>query len=232
MAIVWWLPTLAVLGLMVGGAGGAYLRVFEPGPGFRLFGLGIILAGTCALVLSAAAAVASARGLGWRGPAVRAAAVPVGISLVLLVLILTGGSHPIHDVTTDQSIGFPKQIAQLRPVEDYPAVLALQKETYPDIAPLDLKRTRDEVFVLAVKAANTMPGWTITETYPRWGRIYATAESRLFHFVDDVSILIEHARGAESMVHMRSRSRIGQSDLGANAARIRAYLEAVEKLAK
>ncbi len=233
MRLLWWLPTAAILGLMALGAGGASLRLLGPGPGFRLFGLGIVIAATSALLLSAAGALASARGSSWRGDAIRGAALPVIISVILLVLIATGGSHPIHNVTTDRSIGFAPEILELRPGEDLVAALEQQAESYPDIAPLELPLlARGEAFQIALQAAHDMPGWVVTASDPKWGRIYATAESRIFHFVDDVSILVEHRTLGGSLVQMRSRSRIGQSDLGANAARIRAYQAAVREAAR
>jgi uncharacterized protein (DUF1499 family) len=49
------------------------------------------------------------------------------------------------------------------------------------------------------------------------------ATTRWFGFKDDVAIRISPA-GAGSRVDMRSRSRVGRSDLGANARRIREFL--------
>ena len=60
--------------------------------------------------------------------------------------------------------------------------------------------------------------------------IEATATSGIFQFVDDIVIRIQGPDGAgaaHSMVDLRSKSRDGQSDLGANAARIRAFVEAL-----
>jgi uncharacterized protein (DUF1499 family) len=55
------------------------------------------------------------------------------------------------------------------------------------------------------------------------GRIEATATTRWFGFKDDVVIRIE-PDPAGSRVDMRSVSRVGESDVGTNARRIRAYL--------
>jgi uncharacterized protein (DUF1499 family) len=232
MSILWWLPTVLILGMMAIGAGGAYLRVLEPGPGFYLFGISFPLAGVAALGLSAAAALGSARAASWRGAAVRAAAVPVLVSLLLLVLMPMAQSNPIHDVMTERSVGFLPQIAKLREGEDLETVFAQGQELYPDIASLELpEQPRDDAMLLALRVANGIPGWTVTSTDAKWGRIFATAESRVFHFVDDVAILVETRPLGGSLVHMRSRSRIGQSDLGANAARIRAYMAAVKQAA-
>jgi len=51
--------------------------------------------------------------------------------------------------------------------------------------------------------------------------IEARATSKLFRFVDDVAIRIRSKDGG-SVVDIRSKSRVGQGDLGANANRIRA----------
>ncbi len=62
--------------------------------------------------------------------------------------------------------------------------------------------------------------------------IEATATSGTFRFVDDIVIRIQGPDGADaahSMVDIRSKSRDGQSDLGANAARIRAFIEALNQ---
>ncbi len=58
---------------------------------------------------------------------------------------------------------------------------------------------------------------------PSEGRIEASATSAWFGFVDDVVIRVaESAQGTR--VDMRSKSRVGRSDLGANAKRIEAFL--------
>ena len=67
-----------------------------------------------------------------------------------------------------------------------------------------------------------MSHWEVTHADAESGRIEATATSRVFHFVDDIVIRVR-PDGAGSRVDLRSRSRVGQSDLGANAKRIHAY---------
>ncbi|MEE4110150.1 MAG: DUF1499 domain-containing protein, partial [Halieaceae bacterium] len=55
-------------------------------------------------------------------------------------------------------------------------------------------------------------------------RIEATDTTFWFGFKDDVVIRIE-AAGSGSRLDMRSKSRVGRSDVGANAERIRRYLQ-------
>jgi uncharacterized protein (DUF1499 family) len=57
-------------------------------------------------------------------------------------------------------------------------------------------------------------GGSVTNTED--GYISATFRSRIFGFIDDVEFRIDDAGG---LIHIRSASRVGKSDLGANAAR-------------
>lgn len=93
---------------------------------------------------------------------------------------------------------------------------------YPDIQPLDLPMTVADAFDLCRTVAHAMPGWRAVRSDASALRIDAEAVSRLFRFVDDVSIEVS-PHGDGSRIDMRSRSRVGRSDLGANAKRIRAF---------
>jgi uncharacterized protein (DUF1499 family) len=69
-------------------------------------------------------------------------------------------------------------------------------------------------------------GWEIVAAVPAEGRIEATDTTRFFGFKDDIVIRVK-AEGAGSRVDVRSLSRVGKSDVGKNASRIRAYLRAL-----
>jgi uncharacterized protein (DUF1499 family) len=102
-----------------------------------------------------------------------------------------------------------------------------QRESYPDVAAAKLALPPAEAFERARKVAGQMPGWEVTGADPQAGRIEATATSSFFHFVDDVVIRVR-PDGDGARVDMRSRSRVGQGDLGANAKRVRAYMAALQ----
>ena len=91
-----------------------------------------------------------------------------------------------------------------------------------------LKIPADEAFARARAAAGAM-GWEIVAADPAAGRIEAVATTFWFGFKDDVSVRITPAEGA-SRIDIRSRSRVGRGDAGANARRIRAYLEELQGL--
>jgi uncharacterized protein (DUF1499 family) len=76
-------------------------------------------------------------------------------------------------------------------------------------------------FHVALAAARDM-GWTIVASDSASGRIEATATTTWFGFKDDVVVRIgPDPKG--SRVDVRSESRVGGSDVGTNAARIKKY---------
>ncbi|HEY0671685.1 MAG TPA: DUF1499 domain-containing protein [Longimicrobiales bacterium] len=136
----------------------------------------------------------------------------------------------IHDITTDTD-NPPAFVAVLPLRADAPnsaqyegaEIAAQQKEAYPDVVPLHLPIPPRQAFTRALDEAEDM-GWTIVQAAPAEGRIEATARTFWFGFKDDVVIRITPAEGG-STVDVRSVSRVGRSDVGANAARIRDYLD-------
>ncbi|MEN3353537.1 MAG: hypothetical protein V7640_1695 [Betaproteobacteria bacterium] len=135
----------------------------------------------------------------------------------------------IHDITTDTDD--PPQFVALLAVRkktpngpEYAGekIAREQKAAYPDIQPLMLSEPPAAVFERALAAARSM-GWEIVAAVPAAGRIEATATTRWFRFKDDIIVRVT-AQPAGSRIDVRSKSRIGRSDLGTNAKRIRAYL--------
>lgn len=96
-------------------------------------------------------------------------------------------------------------------------------EPYPDLAPLALDLPPNAAYAAALSAARAMPLWQVVTDEPRAGRIVACATTPRMKFVDDVEITVEPA-GSGSRIRVRSASRVGLTDFGTNARRIRAYL--------
>jgi uncharacterized protein (DUF1499 family) len=92
---------------------------------------------------------------------------------------------------------------------------------YPDIQPQRFNQPFEKVFDAALGAAQAME-WDMRETNRDQGIIEAVATTRLFKFKDDVTITVTR-EGDASIVNVRSKSRVGKSDLGTNARRIRAF---------
>jgi uncharacterized protein (DUF1499 family) len=137
----------------------------------------------------------------------------------------------IHDITTDLEDPPPfEAILPLRADAANPSeyggdsIAAQQREGYPELGPLVLEGPPGEVFGLAVNAARDM-GWEIVESDRDEGRIEATDTTFWFGFKDDVVVRITERPPGSTRVDVRSVSRVGMSDVGTNAARIREYLE-------
>ena len=96
-------------------------------------------------------------------------------------------------------------------------------EPYSDLAPLILDLPPNAAYAAALAAARAMPLWQVVSEDPGVGRIIACATTPRMKFVDDVEITVEPA-GSGCRIHVRSASRVGLTDFGANARRIRAYL--------
>lgn len=186
--------------------------------------------------LAIAGAAASLLGLlGWRrlSRSLRLGAIAallVSALLFAMPMRYSLAAISIHDISTDTdnpplfiAVMPARQAANAASATYAGANLAAtQHAAYPDIAPLLLKLAPDEAFRRALAAAQAMPRWTIVAEDPQSGRIEATARTFWMGFADDVVIRIT-ADGADSRVDMRSLSRVGRGDFGANAGRIRAY---------
>lgn len=90
----------------------------------------------------------------------------------------------------------------------------------PGLEPKILEATEEQAFERALQTAQ-LSGWEIVRAED--GVIEAVATTFWFGFKDDVVIRVRPANGM-SRVDVRSASRVGKSDLGANARRIKAYL--------
>jgi len=139
----------------------------------------------------------------------------------------------IHDITTD-TVTPPAFEAMLLQRADAPnppeyqgeEIARQQREAYPDIQPLIMQSDTATVFERALASARGL-GWDIVAADPARGVIEATDTTFWFGFKDDVVIRIV-AEGDGSRVDVRSKSRVGLSDVGANAARIRRFMERLD----
>ena len=142
-----------------------------------------------------------------------------------------GSVPPIHDISTDTQR--PPEFDAVLPlradapnpaVYGGPDIAQQQLAAYPDLRTHTMVVAPPAAFDRALQAARDM-GWDIVAADAAAGRIEATDTTRWFGFKDDVVIRVEpDGNGAGSRVDVRSLSRVGGSDVGTNAKRIRAYL--------
>jgi uncharacterized protein (DUF1499 family) len=144
----------------------------------------------------------------------------------------------IHDITTDTedppvfvSVLALRKDAPNSTIYGGPEIAAQQHAAYPDVRPLVSDIPPAQAYERARSAARKMC-WTIVDENQAEGRIEATATTRWFGFKDDVIIRIAPAAGNGSRVDVRSVSRVGLSDVGTNARRIRAFLKKFAEASK
>jgi uncharacterized protein (DUF1499 family) len=227
---------LAVIGALVLGSAGLGYRSgwWSLGTAFTILQGSEYLAGGI-LALSLVAVVVGLARRHWTGVAgallatllaAGTAAVPLGIYWAVKAV------PPIHDITTDTAA--PPEFVALRSVRERTpngaayggaTIAAKQEKGYPDIRPLLLPVPPARAFAGAEATARAL-GWEIDAAVPADGRLEATDTTRWFGFKDDVVVRVSPAPEG-SRVDVRSASRIGQSDLGTNARRIRAFLAAL-----
>ena len=97
-----------------------------------------------------------------------------------------------------------------------------QQRAYGDIKPKVLAMPPREAVQRVIDAARAL-GWEVAAIDATTGRVEATATTRWFGFKDDVVVRVR-PEGTGSRVDVRSASRVGSSDVGANAARVREFL--------
>jgi fatty-acyl-CoA synthase len=133
------------------------------------------------------------------------------------------GANPVHPLT-----------APLSSIEAYKGdrfadrhartVGDLGREAYPDLRPVTVNSNRERLFTVLREEAGDR-GWTIVTDDPASGIFEATAETFWFGFKDDVAVRVRPGTASNQLqVDARSTSRVGLSDMGANAARLSDFL--------
>lgn len=223
------LAAIALMLLVIPGAG-YRAHLWSLPLAFRLFGAAFFVGAAAAAVAVLLLLIpATRRGRG----GVLSASLFVALATAWYpwhMLRVVHGLPLIHDITTDPADPpqFDAAILSLRATAPNTAVYggapvaALQEKAYPWIKPEALPMPPASAYARALAAARAM-GWRIVAAEPGQGRIEATATTPWWGFKDDVVVRIR-ASGGASRVDVRSESRVGESDLGVNAARIRAYL--------
>ncbi|TIX50565.1 DUF1499 domain-containing protein [Alteraurantiacibacter aquimixticola] len=194
----------------------AFMRMFQP-------------AAVIALLAALALALTFWRKTKGRMKAIVALVLSLGLLLVMYTqVMLPGGSvPPIHDITTDMDD--PPQFAVLdRPttstgpftIEEW---RAFHSEAYGDVQPIIVDKDPAQVLGDA-RALMEQRGWDVALVDTERGHIEGTAYAGYLRFRDDVVVEVTPVADGSSRVDMRSVSRVGVSDLGYNAARIRKFL--------
>lgn len=210
------------------------LGLIAPLMGFSSFALAALLGiislalGLIGLLRTRKSSGRSGRGRAWIGVGTGGALI-----LVLLIGVSSSGNAPlIHDVTTniddpppfsDGVRNAPGRVNGVDYPDGGPSVPGQQRNGFPDLGSLQLSDTPADVLERCREAAESL-GWTVTLVDVEALRIEAYDTTSVFRFVDDIVVRVRPS-STGSVVDLRSNSRVGGGDLGANAARIIAFLE-------
>ena len=237
----WWAKAILVGGVVavccvLVGAIGVRIGLWPYGTGFTFLTGGAVLS-VMGLFLGIIAYVVCLR----KGLRAERSGILIGILLSAVILAQLGvqysavTSHPvIHNISTDtvEPPVFNKLVA-IREAEGanplaYDAeVLAEQQQTaYPEVKTLVSSQPTNVLFNQAMVVLQDL-GLEIVNEDTAAGMIEATATTFWFGFKDDVVVRIRSTANG-SIVDVRSVSRVGRSDLGVNAKRIRAILNGIE----
>ena len=243
MGGTWWTRTiltgsLAAGALLVISAGGSRFELWPFDIGFLVAAAGIALAIAGAAWGLGGLIVAFRRSQMEAMPALdlglAVCAVVLGAFVLQLMRVLT--VPPIHQVTTD--IADPPAfdaVADLRPEGSNPhtydpaqtvldgTLAEAQQRTWPDLTSLHASLAPEPALERAVDTLEAM-GLAIVNVDPVQGLVEATDTTFWFGFKDDMVVRVRGTADG-SVIDARSVSRIGVSDVGANARRVIAFLE-------
>jgi uncharacterized protein (DUF1499 family) len=246
-----WARRLSMLALLLslGGVTAALIAAVGSGAGAWGFGAGLgalryaLYAAVAGGLLAIVAWIVGRRSGARTG---RSNAIALVAALLFTVYlgnqIMTARSVPaIHDAATN--LDDLPQFAKLTvrpdnleniPDQDRPELAAmdpesrwkaLHRQAYADLRPLRIAAPPAEVLRRAEQVARDR-GWEVANVDPRSGIVEATETTLFFRFKDDVVVRVrpDPVGGGGSVVDMRSISRVGGSDVGVNAKRIRGFL--------
>ena len=217
---------------------GARIGVWEPITGFGLYRTYFNPLGMIMVALGLVALVAHT--VRKEKPKAVLGGVIMIFGVVCLVPLITSSLNPkpraapIHNISTDTEnppafLVLDESRSGARNPLEYggPDQAAAQTTAYPDIAPLETDLTADAAYLRAMDVAQSLK-WDIVASDEDNHRFEATARTSVFYFADDVVIVVTPQESG-SRVDMRSVSRVGRSDQGVNAARIRSFQKQFEE---
>jgi uncharacterized protein (DUF1499 family) len=239
LAWVCYYDALLAVALVAAGIVAAHFELTAPFTGFQMMlaGLAFAALGLLCGLIAVPMTIFSAKRRPARGRALMGAIACIALLIPIVMVIAKTRKYPlINDITTDPDHPpvFVKAI-ELQPqagrdMSYNPKVAVTQKAApaYADLAPLKMDGPPDVVFAKVAILAGRIPTWQITRNDPQTHTLEGIATSGLFKFHDDFIIEVRPADGGGSLVEMRSKSRDGTGDLGANYHRIVSFLNIVK----
>jgi uncharacterized protein (DUF1499 family) len=237
MTFAWlaFFDALLAIAMIAAGIVGAHFYLVAPFMGFQLFAVGFLLSilgfviGLVGILMTRTPQLAAGR-----RRAKFATVISAVIALPLIVTVLRSSKYPpINDITTD--FDNPPEFVNAQKLQHENRDMKYDKAKYADrqqagygpIGPIKEHLSPADAFARVTEVAKASPTWTITYSDPATNTLEVVATSKLFHFNDDVVIVVRPASDGESLIEMRSKSRDGIGDFGVNARRIRHFFDRI-----
>ena len=216
-----------------------FLMVVLPGPlyqyagvnlgtAFTSFRFGVYVGGAC-LLLIIVQVLMNRKSVRWGSTLVFSILALIAIAMPVSMMSKAGSVPPIHDITTD--VTNPPAFVAIAPLREgapnpinYEGgdVTKQQIEAYPEIKTQRVAYPINQVYLAAERTIDAL-GWERAKNGALPNTLEATDTTAWFGFKDDVVIRLT-PEGTNTLVDVRSKSRVGRSDLGKNAERIMTFL--------
>lgn len=206
--------------------------IVDLGTAFAGFTLGM-MAGGAALIMLLLQALFKRQTLTLGSAIITVMFSAIAIIMPLSMLSKAKSVPPIHDISTD--LKSPPEFVAIIPLRadaPNPATYAgedtaeQQREAYPELQTLTYSQSKSQLVEAIEQAVNNL-GWELVNIDANNGIVEATDTTVWFGFKDDIVVRINDD-GSERLVDIRSKSRIGKSDLGKNAERIHALIKELD----
>lgn len=216
-----------------------FLMVVLPGPLYQFAGVSLgtaftslrfgVYVGGAALILIILQVLINRKNVSWGSTFIYAAMALVAVGMPVSMMSKASAVPPIHDITTD--VTNPPEFVAIAPLREgapnpvsYEGgeVTKQQLEAYPEIKTQLLPQSINEVYMAAERAIDAL-GWERVTEGALPNTLEATDTTTWFGFKDDVVVRLT-VQNDDTLVDVRSKSRVGKSDLGKNAQRIDAFL--------
>jgi len=167
-----------------------------------------------------------------RGRLAKAMGWVVLFALAVALLAVAAGRASLLRGTPPTDLGV--RDGRLRPPSATPNSVSSQADLWPGhpqregarIAPLAYRGDGGAALARLKSLIEATPGARVVEARPDYLR--AEFETPLLHFTDDAEFWLDRDAG---VIHLRSASRLGRGDLGANRARIESLRERFARMA-
>lgn len=146
------------------------------------------------------------------------------VLLVLLPLVLAAGGLLLNRVPLLDPPGLGKRlgtylttnVAETRP-----------DHAFPELRERSFSVPASELYARALEAVGSL-GWRLVGEDAQNLRLQAVVETPLLRFRDDVQVEVRPAGAGEARLYLRSASRVGRGDFGANTRHVLDLYRALE----